>query len=68
MNAVADTQKIELDFKLIWVSMTLTICSVGSYLRATGKERFDVDVGVVNFKVMVTKPTGHPDGGQHSCL
>lgn len=40
----------------------------GSHLGATGKERFDVDVGVVNFEVVVTEPTGHTDGSQHPCL
>ena len=40
----------------------------GSYLRATGEERFDVDVGVVDFEVVVTEPAGHTDGGQHPCL
>ena len=44
------------------------ISRAGSYLRATGKERFDVDVGVVDFEVVVTEPAGHTDGGQHPCL
>lgn len=39
-----------------------------SYLGTTGKERFDVDVGIMNFEVMVTEPTGHTDGGQHPSL
>lgn len=37
-------------------------------LRATGKERLDVDVGVVNFEVMVSEPASHTDGGQYPCL
>lgn len=44
------------------------MCSMSSYLRATGKERLDVDVGVVNFEVMVTEPAGHTDGRQHPSL
>lgn len=39
-----------------------------SYLRAAGKERFDVDVGVVDLEVVVAEPAGHADGGQHPRL
>lgn len=41
---------------------------INSYLRAAGQERLDVDIGVMNFEVVVTESACHADGGQHPCL
>lgn len=40
----------------------------GPYLRAAGEERLDVNVGVVNFEVMVPEPASHADGGEYPRL
>lgn len=37
-------------------------------LRTAGEEGFDVDVGVVDFEVVIPEPPGHADGGQNPCL
>lgn len=42
--------------------------SRATYLWAAGEERFDVDVGVVDFEVVISEPPGHADGGQHPRL
>jgi len=39
-----------------------------SYLGAAGEERLDVNVGVVNFEVVVTESSCDTDCGQNSCL
>lgn len=57
-------QKQEAPFDL----MRPLIKNPSSYLGTAGEKRFDVDVGVVNFEVMVSQPSGHADGGQHPCL
>lgn len=47
---------------------SVCVCVRVLYLWTTGKEGFDVDVGVMHFQVMIAKAPSYTDGSQHTCL